>query len=123
MPELDINWWIVFVGCCAGLLPDIVRFAKDRHNLPPPEYLRSWTYWVGLLFLVFLGGLATALAGVTTEPQAIATGYAAPEFISKLVSQQGQSTVKDKRSPPVLPGPAPASEAPQKFSLRNWWAK
>lgn len=112
---LQANWMYVAVGCLAGLLPDILRFVKERHNAPAMTYLSTWQFWVGVLLLVLLGGVAAALAKAATMLQAVAYGYAAPEFISRLVSEQGPPSDKN--------GPRPAAVAPQSFSLRQWWAK
>jgi hypothetical protein len=103
MPHLD--WTFVALGAVGGLLPDLIRFVKDRQK-GFPDWFRKVGYWVGLLLLVVLGGFAAWLGGAKTWQAALAMGYAAPEIISRLVGSDS----------PDLRGFGG-------FSLRKWWAK
>jgi hypothetical protein len=98
---------MILIGCLGGLIPDALRIIKNRHEPQVPEYLRSVTFWLGLLLLVILGGLAAWLGEAANVKQALAYGFAAPEFISRILSG-GEAA-------------APASEGGGKLNLRAWW--
>ena len=59
MPSTD--WMMILIGCAGGLIPDALRIIKNRPDPKVPEYLRSVTFWIGLLLLVILGRLAAWL--------------------------------------------------------------
>ncbi len=103
MPNL--NWTLVSFGALGGLLPDLVRFVKNRQK-GFPEWFSKVGYWVALLFLVILGGLVAWLGGAGSWKAALAMGYAAPEIISRLAGSESP----DLRS---LAG----------FEVRKWWAR
>jgi hypothetical protein len=105
MPSTD--WTMILIGCAGGLIPDALRIIKNRHEPKMPEYLRSVTFWIGLLLLVILGGLAAWLGEAANVKQALAYGFAAPEFISRILSGGEAAT--------------PAAEGGGKLSLREWW--
>jgi fructose-1,6-bisphosphatase/inositol monophosphatase family enzyme len=109
----SINWPLVVIGCMGGIVPDLVRFAKGRYDANIGDYFKRWNYWVGLLVLVALGGLAAAFGGPTTAGQALVYGYAAPEFFSRMVAKQGL------QSPAA--GSAEGVQASE-FSVRRWWS-
>jgi len=102
---------LFFFGCAAALIPDVLRIVKTRHNPHLPAYMKSFNFWLGLILLVALGGLAAWLAGAKDIKEALAYGYAAPEFISRLLSEPttGAMGVKAKRGAPGL-------------GVRLWWA-
>jgi hypothetical protein len=102
----EFNGFFVSMGILGGLLPDAIRFAKGRHK-GFPDWASQPGYWVGLLVLLLLGGLAAWLGQPTQWIQAAAMGYAAPEFLSRLFGD-------DK---PTAKGPGGG------FPLRKWWAK
>jgi hypothetical protein len=102
---------IVAWGCVGGLFPDILRFVKGRYE-KPGEFYKYWNFWLGLFLLVALGGLAAWLAGATDVKGALAYGFAAPEVIAKLFSQQGGSAAVDRGE---------ALDTQDGFSLRRWW--
>src|SRR5213593_4261251 len=97
---------LVLWGCVGGLLPDVVRLIKGRYD-KAPGYLKSFMFWVGLILLVALGGFVTWLAGAKEIKEALAYGYAGPEFLSRLLS--------------VKEPPAQDRGVPQ-FRLRQFWA-
>jgi hypothetical protein len=104
-PELKL----IAVGCAGGIIPDLIRLAKARYEAGIADYLKHWNFWLGLLILVVLGGIAAALGEPTNTMQALALGYAAPEFFSKIVAQP-QAGMEE------FPQPG-------KFSVRHWWSK
>lgn len=106
MPTTD--WTMILIGCGGGLIPDILRIIKNRYEPKVPEYLGSATFWIGFLFLLILGGLAAWLGEAANVKQALAYGFAAPEFISRILSGGGTTTG--------------AAKVEGKLSLRQWWS-
>lgn len=106
MPPL--NWTFIFWGCVGGLFPDILRIIQNRYNPKMPDYLKSANFWLGLLFLVFLGGFAAWISSASQLKDALLIGFTAPEVISKLFSEPKS-------------GPAPTKGANSR-TLRSWWA-
>jgi hypothetical protein len=104
---------LIAIGCAGGLVPDLIRFAKARYDASVADYFKHWNFWVGLLVLVALGGLAVAFGSPETKAQALVYGYAAPEFFSRLVAQHGLQQ-------PGLEGISPKSET---FNVRRWWSQ
>jgi len=105
MPPL--NWTFIIWGCVGGLFPDILRIIQNRHNTQLPEYLKSGNFWLGLFFLVLLGGFAAWLSSASQLKDALLIGFTAPEVISKLLSEP-------KSAPPPTKGSG--------RTLRSWWA-
>jgi hypothetical protein len=101
------HWTMILIGCAGGLIPDVLRIIKNRYEPKVPEYLRSVTFWLGLLLLVIMGGLAAWLGEAANVKQALAYGFAAPEFISRILSG-GEAG-------------ADATQGGGKLSLREWW--
>ena len=84
MPAVD--WTMVAFGCIGGLLPDILRVIQGRHGAVP-AYLKSPMFWISLILLALLGGLAAWLLAASDVKQALAFGFGAPEIISKLLGR------------------------------------
>jgi hypothetical protein len=84
-----IDWTLVGLGCLGGMLPDIIRIIKNRYQAELPDYLWHGNFWLGFFFLVFLGGLAAWLGAAKEYKDALAFGFAAPEFVSRLLSGDG----------------------------------
>jgi hypothetical protein len=103
MPEFHAG--LVGLGALGGLLPDVIRFAKNRQN-GFPEWFKKPGYWVGLAVLVVLGGLAAWLGQATDLKTAIAFGFSAPEILSRLFAD---------------PTPIKARNIGG-FPIRSWWA-
>lgn len=78
MTELEVFG----LGCLGGILPDLLRLIKGRHD-GAPGYLKDWFYWVMSAVLVLIGGLAAYYGQATGAKEAIAFGFAAPEIISR----------------------------------------
>lgn len=102
------HWTMILIGCAGGLIPDILRIIKNRYNPKMPKYLQRASFWIGLLFLVILAGLAAWLGEAVNVKQALAYGFAAPEFISRILSSGGAITG--------------AAKGEGKLSLRAWWS-
>jgi hypothetical protein len=97
---------IIAFGCIGGLLPDVLRLIKARHETPP-GYFKNAMFYVGVMLLVALGGFAAWLLGAGDYKEAVAYGFTAPELISKLGADKN---------------PDRGDEVPGGFSLRKWWA-
>ena len=90
----------MLVGCAGGVIPDLIRFAKARYEPNIADYFKHWNFWLGLLVLVALGGLAVVFGDPETTAQALALGYAAPEFFSRIVAEPpAKRTEEDWASP------------------------
>ena len=114
-PELKL----IAVGCAGGLIPDLIRFAKARYDASIADYFKHWNFWLGLLVLVGLGGLAVAFGSPDSATQALVYGYAAPEFFSRLVAQHGlQGTPGAGQEESVQLDPRR-----EDFSVRRWWSQ
>jgi hypothetical protein len=102
---VPIDWTFVAFGAVGGLLPDAIRFAKNREK-GFPDWFRKIGYWAGLLVLVLLGGFAAWLGRANSVQAALAMGYAAPEILSRLLGDD-----------------APTLRGAEGFELRKWWAR
>ena len=107
MPEL--NWSIIVLGCVGGMLPDVLRTINNRFDKKIPSYLKRPLFWIGFFLLVAIGGFAAWLFGATTAKDAVIYGFAAPELISRLISEA--------KAPPT------PQKGTTEFNLRNWWAR
>lgn len=96
------------LGCFGGLLPDILRFIKNRHNSNLPSYLKRINFWLGVILMVVLGGLAAWLMQATDAKEAVTFGFAAPQVFSSLAAKS--KGVVDR-----------GAMEPSKFGLRTWW--
>jgi len=110
---------LIVVGCAGGLLPDILRIIKNRHNSELPTYFRVPTFWLGLVSLVVLGGFAVWISGAAHPREALIIGFTAPEVISNLAAR-GPSSVDQaylKRADLEQ-----GAKDTRRFKLRKWWA-
>ncbi len=82
-----MNEYLLF-GFLGGLLPDVIRFVKNYTNPNLPEFYESWVFYLGLLFLIGLGGLSAFLFEANSIKEAIAFGYGAPQLISSLAGKK-----------------------------------
>ena len=112
-----LNWSLIGIGCAGGVVPDLIRFAKARYDASIADYFKRWNFWVGLLVLVALGGIAAAFASTVT--QAFIYGYAAPEFFSRLAAKH-DSDGGPEGNLGAVPEANPTHEA---FSVRRWWCQ
>jgi hypothetical protein len=100
---------VIEFGCLGGLLPDLLRIAKNRFSSDVPMYLSRWWYWVGLAMQICVGGFVAWLLAASDVPQALAYGYAAPSILTTLIADRSQ--MKEV-------GPAKGRGR----GLRAWWA-
>jgi hypothetical protein len=115
----------VSLGCCGGILSDILGIVKAKHG-PPPQYLKSKFFWISLFILAIIGGGAAYLTEPSKVIEALAMGYSAPTIVSKLLGTD---------HPPATLGSVPgdpsgmyAFEPPRRpipnffAPLQKWWA-
>lgn len=105
MPDFDAGF--VALGVVGGAMPDVLRFVKQRHE-GFPQWFSKAGFWVGFLLLLVLGGLAAWLGGADDWQAALALGYAAPEFISRVLAGD----------PVTIMG-----TDDEGFPIRKWWSK
>jgi len=106
-------------GFLGGLLPDVLRLIKNRHKTELPAYLKSASFWIGLLLLVGTGGLAAYLMQADTIKDALIYGYTAPQVFSSLVG--GASANKEEEAARSR-GLFDESHREEKQTLLNWWS-
>ena len=98
----------ILAGVVLG--PAIVgRFSSASWILAATQHQASilnFVYWLGLLLLVVLGGLAAVVGGAADWKHALGLGYAGPEFLSRALSGKPISLSSS--------GPAPV--------VRRWWS-
>ena len=109
---------IILFGMAGGLLPDVIRLVRERHDPAVPPFLKSWKFYLSLGLGVLLGGFAAWLLQAGTTKDAVIYGFAAPELMTRLASsvshdQEGES----------YRGEAPVAGERAQKSLQSWWAK
>lgn len=97
---------LVLVGCIGGLLPEVLRLVRARHDRRLPKYLGYLGFWLGVILMSLLGGLASWVLGAQGLKDALAYGFAAPEIFSRLSA----TTATD------------VDRGAGEFRLRTWWA-
>ncbi len=100
-----IETMYILYGCLGGLLPDIIRLVKGRHEPGLADYWKSFSFWIGLFFAVVLGGLAAYLLKPTGVIEALAIGFSAPEILTRILAKE-----------------TPAKGTQEPLTFRNWWA-
>jgi hypothetical protein len=104
MPDVERS--LIILGCIGGLIPDVLRLIRARYQ-GLPAYFKQPSFWLGLVFLVAVGGLAAWIGEAQDAKQALAYGFGAPEVISRFLSSTPEQ---------------PAFRSAEEFSLRRWWA-
>jgi hypothetical protein len=117
------TWQAVAIGCAGGVIPDLIRIAKSRYDTTFADYLKRPNFWVGLAVLVGLGGLAVLIGGVTTVPQALIYGYAAPELFSRLAAEHGVPPTPVGQPEAVSESMQQVNPRSEKFNVRRWWSQ
>jgi hypothetical protein len=109
---------VLLFGMAGGLLPDVIRIVRERHDPAVPPFLKSPKFYLSLALGVLLGGFAAWLLQAGTTKDAVIYGFAAPELMTRLASTGSPGAEGE-----AYRGEAPVSpESPHK-SLRSWWAK
>jgi hypothetical protein len=99
--------WIVGLGCVGGLLPDILRLIKNRYDKHLAACFTRGNFWLGVVLMVVIGGLAAWLLKATDAKEAITLGFTAPQVISSLSAAKESAVDRG---------------AGTEFGLRRWWA-
>jgi hypothetical protein len=108
MPQFNLAMFLA--GCIGGLIPDVLRLIKGRYG-KLAAYSRYLSFWLGLFFLVIVGGLTAWVLHASDITQALAYGFGGPEILSKFLSGRGPSGV-DRGA---------LDRGERKFDLREWW--
>jgi hypothetical protein len=95
-------------GCIGGLLPDVLRLIRNRYTNKLEAYLKEGQFWIGVALLVAIGGLVAWILQAQTIKDALIFGFAAPELLSRLVSE----AVKSGKT-----------RGKVQFKLRQWWTE
>ncbi len=88
----SIDWKLTAIGCGGAAIPDLLRIIQGRYSGALPNYLTSINFWLGFILLLFIGGLTAVIGGANGVKEALAFGYAAPEFVSRLLSSSAPPT-------------------------------
>src|SRR5512139_3912402 len=86
-------------GALGGVLPDVIRLVRQRHNEALPAYLKRRNFYVGLVLAVVLGAAAAALLDASSVAEALAYGFGAPELLTRLLSRAGTDTGNGRVTP------------------------
>ena len=111
---------VLLLGMVGGLLPDVIRLVRERHDPAVPAFLKSPKFYLSLTLGLLLGGFAAWLLQAGTTKDAVIYGFAAPELMTRLASS-GSTAPEDGAFRGETPPPPPESQA--QTSLRSWWAK
>ena len=95
-------------GALGGMLPDVIRLVRQRHNAGLPAYLTRANFYVGLALAMVLGAAAATLLHAGSVAEALAYGFGAPELLTRLLSRTGT-------------GAAGGGITPLR-TLGEWWA-
>jgi len=109
---------VLLFGMAGGLLPDVIRIVRERHDPTVPPFLKSPKFYVSLGLGVLLGGFAAWLLQAGTTKDAVIYGFAAPELMTRLAS-----TVSPGPEREAYRGEATEPLEGEQKSLLGWWAK
>jgi hypothetical protein len=116
---------IVLLGMVGGILPDAIRFFKERHDPQVPAFVKSPKFWLSLAVGLGLGALAAWLLKAANAKDAVIYGFAAPELLTSLaagVTAPGADRGADRgvdRSPETA---GPSTKRPL-AGVTDWWAR
>lgn len=109
--DLPNELWLAAI--LGAALPDFLRIARGRHN-GLPDWLRKPGFYIGFLVLIVLGWIAVRLAYEGDNGldffAGLGIGYAAPDFLARLVSKQGSQDGMTIQTEGV-------------GGLRTWWSR
>jgi hypothetical protein len=108
MPEFQLSFFLL--GCLGGVLPDLLRIARNRYKSGLNNYLKSLNFWGGLVILILIGGVTAWILNASSAKDALIIGYTSPQIISQLVGSINER--KDLVSLGAAGGSA---------KLTNWW--
>jgi hypothetical protein len=108
VPPFELRF--IVLGALGGLLPDIIRLAKNYDEIS--VVITKVAFYVSLGLLAVLGGFAAWLFHAATDKEAVGIGIAAPALLSQL----GASTPRVNRF-------TAAGQRNLWERLRGWWAK
>lgn len=110
MPPFELGF--VVLGCVGGLIPDILRIIKNRYRKDLLVCLGRLNFWLGVVLLIGLGGLAAWVLEAQEARDALIYGYAAPQLFSELAGGVLAANGAVDRG----------LEDRKALGLLNWWA-
>jgi ABC-type Na+ efflux pump permease subunit len=110
VPEFQLPLFLI--GCLGGILPDLLRIARNRYETGLKNYLKSLDFWAGLVILILVGGVTAWILEAESAKDALIVGYTSPQIISQLVG-----SIKERQEL------IPLSTASGITKLTNWWAR
>ena len=114
---------LILLGFLGGFLPDVIRLGAWASRAEAmPQRSRGVVVLRLLSFLIqsALGGLAVYLLGAASALQAVAIGYAGPEFLTRVLAAAVPRTPAGRGPAPLEAdrgGPPPGALQ----TLIEWW--
>ena len=109
---------VLLFGMAGGLLPDVIRLVRERHDPAVPLFLKSPKFYISLGLGLLLGGFGAWLLQAGTTKDAVLYGFAAPELMTRLASSASPGPEGG-----AFRGETPTPSSTLHKSLRGWWAK
>lgn len=126
---------VIALGCIGGVLPDLLRLLRwiqDKTKstvasptIQPPTKVMVLLRVIGLLLQSALGGFAVYLLGAASSLQAVAIGFAGPEFLTRFLAAAVPKVEPASGAMPqagvmnTLPHVSPFAATMR--GLANWW--
>jgi transposase InsO family protein len=107
------SWESLLCGAVGGALPDLMRLLVLRRETASTEFATRGVVWSSLIVSIWLGISTVYSAHVLHVWEGILLGYAAPQFLSKLLSDRNA----DKQ-----PLSAYRLGIPGVWRIQRWWA-
>jgi hypothetical protein len=112
---------MLLLGMVGGLLPDAIRFFKERHDPEVPKFLKGAKFWISLVIGLGLGALAAWLLKAANAKDAVIYGFAAPELLTSLAAV-ATAPGADRGADRGPDSAGPSIGRPLK-SITDWWAR
>lgn len=104
LPPFDSQ--MIGFACLGAVIPDVLRMIKDKYGVVP-DYIKSWFFWLCVLFSVAIGGFAAWLAQPEGLVNTLAVGFSAPAILTQLLSKPPEISTTDRGL---------------KVNIRQWWS-
>jgi len=106
-------WTSIAFGLIGAVVPDLLRLVSLRKQ-ETPFFVTKGVVWTSVIASIWVGIAAvTALPSGRSLLEAVAIGYAAPQFLSKVLSE---------RNAPEQPLGAYLLGIPAIWRIQRWWA-
>jgi len=105
------SWELTVFGAVGGAIPDLLRLLALRREDAAPDFVTGGVVWLSFIVSIWLGAWSAHTAHSILE--AIVTGYACPQLLSKLLSD---------RHAERQPLAAYRLGIPGVWRIQRWWA-